>query len=198
MRNFSTSSRRLQNHYQVLGLSVNASAQEIKKQFYVLSKKYHPDANQDVDPSKYQQITEAYSVLSNEQKRRDFDTTLGKAVRQPQGYTGERRSWQGTKRAASGFAYHERWATRPSHQARKDPNLDPLRPRHRDHSANDVPHFNSARHFDSQRRQDAFRDRHKRSRQQKSTHTPPKHSSGLPWALGGAAGTLLLGYLFIR
>lgn len=51
------------NYYEVLGLSRNASAKDIKKAYYELAKKYHPDTNKDPDSSKkFQDCAEAYEV----------------------------------------------------------------------------------------------------------------------------------------
>lgn len=60
------------NYYDILGVKKNASQDEIKKAFRELSKKYHPDANGGND-TKFKEINEAYSVLSDEQKRRKYD-----------------------------------------------------------------------------------------------------------------------------
>lgn len=64
-----------QNYYQTLGVSQNASAKEIKKAYYALAKKYHPDVNKD-DPKAaklFQQVSEAYEVLSDSAKRQQYD-----------------------------------------------------------------------------------------------------------------------------
>ena len=61
--------------YQVLGVDRNASAEEIKKAYRTLAMKYHPDRNKgdEEKKKKFQQISNAYSVLSDEQKRRQYD-----------------------------------------------------------------------------------------------------------------------------
>ncbi|XP_053527587.1 dnaJ homolog subfamily A member 3, mitochondrial isoform X3 [Artibeus jamaicensis] len=65
-----------EDYYQILGVPRNASQKEIKKAYYQLAKKYHPDTNKD-DPrakEKFSQLAEAYEVLSDEVKRKQYDT----------------------------------------------------------------------------------------------------------------------------
>lgn len=60
--------------YSVLGVSKNASAAEIKKAYYGLAKKYHPDTNKDPDAKdKFAEIQSAYEILSDPKKREQFD-----------------------------------------------------------------------------------------------------------------------------
>lgn len=61
--------------YDVLGISKNASSSEIKKAYYGLAKKLHPDTNKD-DPEaekKFQEVSRAYEVLKDEEKRQEYD-----------------------------------------------------------------------------------------------------------------------------
>lgn len=62
------------NYYQVLEVPSNATRKEIKSKFYELSLKYHPDKNKNESShAKFLQINEAYSVLSNSFKRKEYD-----------------------------------------------------------------------------------------------------------------------------
>ncbi|KAJ2372433.1 mdj1 protein precursor [Coemansia sp. RSA 2607] len=75
-RSFHTTSamRKSDDFYSVLGVKRDASAAEIKKAYYQLAKKYHPDANKDPSAKdKFIKIQEAYDTLSDESKRRSYD-----------------------------------------------------------------------------------------------------------------------------
>lgn len=62
------------DYYEVLGLSKGASDDEIKKAYRQLSKKYHPDINKAPDAEEhFKEITEAYEVLSDPQKKAAYD-----------------------------------------------------------------------------------------------------------------------------
>ncbi|KAI0225239.1 hypothetical protein LSAT2_023874 [Lamellibrachia satsuma] len=63
-----------QDYYQVLGIPRNATQKDIKKAYYKLAKKYHPDVNKDPDAhTSFQQVSEAYEVLGDEAKKNDYD-----------------------------------------------------------------------------------------------------------------------------
>lgn len=69
------------NYYKILEISEKASLNEIKTAYYRLAKKYHPDVNPNAS-NYFIQINEAYEVLSDPNKRKQFDeiNTLDEAV----------------------------------------------------------------------------------------------------------------------
>jgi hypothetical protein len=65
------------NYYEILGVSTEATQDEIKKSFRNLALKYHPDKNKNSEESKqkFMKIVEAYEVLSNDQARKTYDSS---------------------------------------------------------------------------------------------------------------------------
>ncbi|WP_248962290.1 molecular chaperone DnaJ [Sphaerisporangium perillae] len=63
------------DYYAVLGVSKTATAEEIKKAYRRLARKYHPDANQGntETEAKFKQVSEAYDVLSDTKRRKEYD-----------------------------------------------------------------------------------------------------------------------------
>jgi molecular chaperone DnaJ len=62
------------DYYEILGLKKGASADEIKRAYKELAKKYHPDVSKETDAEKkFKEINEAYSVLSDPEKKQNYD-----------------------------------------------------------------------------------------------------------------------------
>ena len=63
------------DYYKILGVSPDATQDQIKKAYKKLAFKHHPDRNKRKNAkSKFQRITEAYAVLSDSKKRKEYDT----------------------------------------------------------------------------------------------------------------------------
>jgi len=61
----------MKDYYKVLGISRDASTEEVKKAFHKLAHKYHP--HKGGDEEKFKEVNEAYQVLSDEEKRAQYD-----------------------------------------------------------------------------------------------------------------------------
>lgn len=67
----------MKNYYEILEVDKNASEEVIEKAYKTLAKKYHPDLQNDSDcQDKMRQINEAYEILSNDFKRREYDEKI--------------------------------------------------------------------------------------------------------------------------
>ncbi len=71
----------MKDYYKILELPKDAAQLEIKKSYYSLAKKYHPDTTSKIEliniyESKMKLVNEAYEILSNIDKRIDYDLKL--------------------------------------------------------------------------------------------------------------------------
>ena len=63
------------DYYEVLGVQKNASKDQIKDSYRKLAMQFHPDRNKSPEAEeKFKEISEAYAVLSDDEKRQKYDT----------------------------------------------------------------------------------------------------------------------------
>ncbi len=87
------------DYYKILGIEKNASKDEIRKAFQKMAHQHHPD-KQGGDEVKFKEANEAYQVLGNEQKRKQYDQ-FGADFEQQGGFGGGA-GWEDFMRAARG------------------------------------------------------------------------------------------------
>jgi DnaJ-class molecular chaperone len=71
----------MKTYYQILGLSAAASAEEIRRAYRVLARRYHPDVNPGKSSEeRFKEIAQAYAILSDPTKRKSYDADLEKRL----------------------------------------------------------------------------------------------------------------------
>lgn len=62
----------------MLGVKTSASDKDIKKAYFLLAKKYHPDLNPDASArAQFEKVQKAYEILSDSHKRQEYDSKNG-------------------------------------------------------------------------------------------------------------------------
>ena len=85
----------MKNYYTTLGVSQDASFLEIRKAYLTLSKKIHPDKNDDSGATeKFKALNEAYEVLSDPEKRKAFQNQFSEMQRQQAFQKQQRQQWE--------------------------------------------------------------------------------------------------------
>ncbi|MBN1258163.1 J domain-containing protein [Candidatus Peregrinibacteria bacterium] len=79
----------LKNFYEILGVPETASPSEIKQGYFAMAKKYHPDAGDEAEVRQFYEVTEAYEILSDKEKRRAYDLTLAEGKTKSTSVPGE-------------------------------------------------------------------------------------------------------------
>lgn len=105
------------DYYEVLGLNKSADQNAIKKAYRKLAKKYHPDTNAGnaAAEEKFKEVTEAYNVLSDEEKRKLYDQFGHAAFDGSMGNAGSGGAYGGTygsRAYGSGFGSNSTWSSR--------------------------------------------------------------------------------------
>ena len=90
------------DYYQILGVSRSASPDEIKKAYYKLAHKHHPDKGG--EEKKFKEINEAYQVLSNKEKKEQYDN-FGNVFEGGQGFPGGGFQWNWGQRPDADFEF---------------------------------------------------------------------------------------------
>src|ERR1700704_1635253 len=100
----------MRDPYEILGVTKKATEAEIKKAFRTLAKKHHPDthANDPKAVKKFQEVSGAYEILGDKEKRAQFDRGEIDAAGQPKGFKqGFRpRGGAGGGGGPQGFEFH--------------------------------------------------------------------------------------------
>jgi len=98
-----SASRTYKDYYSILGVSKNASQKEIKDAYRKLARKYHPDANKNDKETeeKFKEISEAYEVLKDPKKRKQYDEMGSFYGSFGPGAAG----WQNFTRSSAGFSF---------------------------------------------------------------------------------------------
>lgn len=97
---------KFRDYYEILGVSRNVNAEDLKKTYRKLARKYHPDINKNSDAEgKFKEIAEAYEVLGDPEKRKKYDS-LGANWKNGQDFTPPPGGFSGGRRGGQGASWN--------------------------------------------------------------------------------------------
>jgi curved DNA-binding protein CbpA len=70
------------DHYETLQISANAEPETIHRVYRLLAQRYHPDNKETGNEARFRELTEAYEVLSNPERRAQYDATHARVMRE--------------------------------------------------------------------------------------------------------------------
>ena len=91
----------MKDYYKILQVERTASAEEIKKSFRKLAKKFHPDVNPNHKQAEvvFKELNEAYAILGDEEKKKEYDKRLlGAGEQREEGFSRKRQRTRQTTR----------------------------------------------------------------------------------------------------
>lgn len=101
---FHTTKYNSKDYYKILNIEKGANQKEIKKAYYQLAKKYHPDTNKDPESAKkFQEVSEAYECLSDETRRKEYDTFGASSAQGGGGFDAANNPFSGGRTGFQGF-----------------------------------------------------------------------------------------------
>ncbi|KAK9456212.1 hypothetical protein V1511DRAFT_262501 [Dipodascopsis uninucleata] len=159
-------------HYDALRLNQTATARDIKKSFFALSKEFHPDRtiSQSHDERvaarrKFELISAAYAVLGNTERRREYDLSLRNVDHESMSSNNEYYRQPGERRQAYSGMNRTRRSGSHSYNSKKQPESSYPTNSHNTGLGggyatgmnNDVPHFDYEKYVQQQRKYEMFR-----------------------------------------
>lgn len=95
------------NHYNVLGIDKEATAEDVKKAYLKLTRRYHPDITGDTSGHFFKMIQDAYDILRNEEKRKNYDLLEGNSASSHPQYDHEEQQYEEPAPKANTGPYHD-------------------------------------------------------------------------------------------
>lgn len=93
--------------YKILGVPPSATEKDIKATYYKLAQQYHPDKTQGKTADKFKEITAAYNVLGNKERKSQYDDMRAYSQTQSQQRGGDGRGFYGESNYGSPFGQQQ-------------------------------------------------------------------------------------------